>query len=85
MREAGCWALEAGRRSGSAEGAGLGSLRDRARSGPPWPMFLPASLRCLVFRSAQRLRGVRGAKRSFMSSCGYYTPCFVSEPGARAL
>ena len=50
-----------GRGSGRAEGAGLGSLRGRARSGPPCLMFLPASLRRLALRSAQRLRGVRGA------------------------
>ena len=50
-----------GRGSESAEGAGLGSLRGRARSGPPCPMFLPASLRLLALRRTQRLRGVRGA------------------------
>ena len=50
-----------GRGSESAEGAGLGSLRGRGRSGPPCPMFLPASLRLLALRRAQRLRGVRGA------------------------
>lgn len=51
-----------GRGSWRAEGAGLGSLRGCARSGPPWPMFLPPSLRRLALRSAQRLRGVRGAE-----------------------
>ena len=58
-QDAGRW--RPGRGSGRAEGAGLGSLRGCARSGPPWRMFFLTSLRRLVLRSAQRLRGVRGA------------------------
>ena len=57
-QDAGRW--RPGRGSGRAEGAGLGSLRGRTCSGPPWRMFFLTSLRRLVLRSAQRLRGVRG-------------------------